>query len=237
LKLRKWPVLILMLFPCILQAEVLFLKDGSNLVGKLLRVEGDTLYFQPTFGGTLKFNKSDVRRIQFDDSEEGVGSRAGIDRYATPVMNEAEPGSLIVSFDGISVSNKITIHRMRNYEELERANWIQSSLIVEGREVASVIDSTIDKVYREGPDTYLKNTMNLPDFRVELESGTYSCLIVIKNIGASEHNKAFEYAPLDLSLNVDNITIYPQRNSTIEIGKKRGTFKLGMPKLYVKTYR
>ncbi len=223
--------------PCIVQAEVLYLKDGSTLVGKLVRVDGDTLYFHPSFGGTLKFSKSTVWRILFDESKTEPESKAGIDRLSMPEMNAAEPGSLIVDFDGMDVSNKIVVHRNRNYEDHERANAIQSALIVDGVEVATVIDSTTDKVYREGPNTFLKNSMNLPDFRVELDAGPHSCLILIKNLGASAYKKAFEFSPLDLSLNVDNVVIYPKRKTTIEIGKKRGALKLGMPELYVKTYR
>jgi hypothetical protein len=237
LKARSVIALILVVIPCLLQAEVLFLKDGSSLVGKLVRVDGDTLYFQPSFGGLLQFDKSSVWRIQFDESENVPGSNADIGQPAMPGMNTAEPGSLIVTFDGMKISNKIVIHRKRNYEELERANAIKSALIIDGLEVASVIDSTTDKVYRDGPDTYLKNTIHMPNFRVKLDSGPHSCLIVIENIGGSDYEKHFESSPLDQALNVDNVVIYPKRNTTLEIGVKRGSFKLGKPKLYLKRYR
>jgi hypothetical protein len=230
-------VLILILIPCVLQAEILFLKDGSNLVGNLVRIEGDTLYFQPSFGGTLQFSKSDVWRIQFADSDPLLEKVMETGRQGEPAKKVEGPGTLVITFGGISISNKIVVHRKRNYDELERANWIKSSLVVDGSEVAAVIDSTTDKVYRDGPDTIIKNTMKMQDFRVDLDSGTYSCIIIIKNVGASEHKKDFEYAPLDLTLKVENVTIFPQRQTTIEVGKKRGAFRLGMPKLYIKTYR
>lgn len=223
--------------PCIVQAEVLYLKDGSNLVGKLVRVEGDTLYFQPSFGGILKFSKTTVWRILFDESKNEPKGQVGGDRFSRPETSAAEPGSLIVDFDGMSLANKIIVHRKRNYEDHEQANAIKSTLVVDGIEVATVIDSTTDKVYREGPDTILKNSMRLPDFRVELSAGPHSCLILIKNLGASDYKNQFEFSPLDLSLNVENVVIYPKRITTIEIGKKRGTLRLGMPELYVKTYR
>lgn len=227
-------VLLLILSPCLLQAEVLFLKDGSSLVGKVLRVEGDTLYFQPSFGGAvLKFSRSNIERVQFDESEKG----RSLDQYGMPAASTADPGSLIVRFDGMSLSNKIIVHRKRNYKEHERANAIRSSLVVDGLEVASVIDSTMEKVYREGPDTYLKNTFTVPDFHVALAAGPHSCLILIKNVGIASFKNAFEFAPLDLSLNVDNVVVYSGRITTIEIGKKRGALKLGMPTLYLKTYR
>jgi hypothetical protein len=203
-----------------------------------VRVEGDTIYFQPSFGSEpLPFHKASVWRIQFDDAEKPSQGMTRVDQPSTPAMNPAEPGSLIVAFGELDISNKIVVHRKRNYEELERANAIRSALIVDGLEVASVIDSTTDKVYREGPDTYLKNTIRMNDFRVKLDSGPHSCLILIENLGASAYKKHFESTPLELSLNVENVVIYPKRSTTIEIGQKRGTFKLGKPKLYVKSHR
>ncbi|MFH1756355.1 MAG: hypothetical protein ABIA59_11705, partial [Candidatus Latescibacterota bacterium] len=152
-------------------------------------------------------------------------------------MTSVEPGSLIVSFDGISISNKIIVHRKRDYEGHERANAIKSALIVDGLEVASYVDSTTDKVYREGPDTHLKNTIDMKNFRVALEAGPHSCLIIIENMGAAEYRNEFESTPLELSVNVDNVIIYSKRNTTVEIGKKRGAFRLGAPNLFVKSYR
>ncbi len=226
--------MLLVVMPCLIHAEVLYLKDGSTIKGELVRVEGDTLHFKVSFGGQLKFAKDKVLWIQFSDSIPPIPTRGSGDRPGFPGMSSAEPGSLIVAFDGLELSNKIIVHRNRDYAAHESANAIESILLVDEQPVASYIDSTTDKIVRKGADTELKNTIRFADFRVQLEPGPHSCTLVVRNRGRNDYKNAFEHAPFNLTLDVGDIIIYPERDTRVEIGAKRGFLRLGAPKLFVK---
>ena len=59
-------ICVLLLLPYLSRSEVLYLRDGSTLQGKLLRMSNDTLYVKTSFGATVPMHKSVVLRIDFD---------------------------------------------------------------------------------------------------------------------------------------------------------------------------
>ncbi len=224
----------LLAVPCVIQAEVLYLKDGSVLVGTLIKAAADTLYFKPSYGGQVKFAKSEVLKIHFSDSIRELQGAGMGERSLLPGASSAEPGSLLVSFDGLKLSSKIVVHRGKDMSGHETANTIESLLMVDGFPVASYADSITDKKIRNGPDTVLKNTIRLSDFRVQLSPGPHTCVLIVKNSRNAGYEDAFEFEPLNVSLDFGDVIIYPGRKAHFEIGQKRGVLRLGKPKLYIK---
>ncbi len=221
--------LILIGIPISVQTDVLYLKDGSVLVGKLVKTARDTVYFETSFGTHMKVCRTRVLRIQFGDSIS-----SGREHLAFPRAKPADPGSLVVSFSDLKISNKIIVHRNRDYARHEQANAIESILIVDGETVASYVDSTMDKTVRKGPDKILKNTIKLTDFHVALDSGPHNCLIIVRNPPRSAYENHFEHERLNLKLSLRDVIVYPGRTTQVEIGLKRGTLGLGTPRLYWK---
>jgi hypothetical protein len=64
----------------LLQADTLVLRDGTQVNGRLIEVRNNTIEFEPYRRGqsTMRINKRDVRRIEFDN--DGGGSDSGFDR-------------------------------------------------------------------------------------------------------------------------------------------------------------
>ena len=227
-------IMLVLAWPGLLQAETIFLMDGSTLIGTLVKIEGDTLVIKPSFGGAVKLPKQLIWKIQFSDTIPPGQAQTGRGSAALPDFSIAEPGSLMVTFDNVKISNKIAVHRGRDYEGHERANSIEAILVVDGETVSAYVDSTTDKTIREGTDIFLKNTMEPKEFRIELPAGPHSCRILIHNPDYPEYAKEFENAPLDLKLEVGDVIIYPGRKTVIPVGLKKGFLKLGEQSLYTK---
>jgi hypothetical protein len=63
------------------QADTLVLRDGTQVNGRLIEVRDNTIEFEPNRRGmqTMRINRRDVRRIEFDTEGEG-GYDSGFDR-------------------------------------------------------------------------------------------------------------------------------------------------------------
>jgi hypothetical protein len=59
-------------------ADVLTFRDGRRVEGVLVSVRGDTIEFEQADGRVRRYDRADVRGIQFDDG------RTGRDRFDTP---------------------------------------------------------------------------------------------------------------------------------------------------------
>lgn len=213
--------------PGLLVSDTLYLKDGSIFKGVLIRVTGDTVYLETSFGSEIRVPKADVRRIDFVDSLE-VPVPEG--RAVVPVSSD--PGTLMVTFEDFKVTSKIVMKRGRDEEGHERENSIEQALMISERKVYSVIDSTTDKVIKEGPDTKLRNDMKPVDFRVVLPSGLHHCTLVFANSRVAEYGDRFDPRPLERRLDMENINIEPGETYLVRIGSKRKKWGLSKGVLY-----
>jgi hypothetical protein len=58
---------LLVVLPAALVADVLTLRDGRRIEGTLVSVRGDTIEFEHTDRRVRRYDRNDVRSIQFDD--------------------------------------------------------------------------------------------------------------------------------------------------------------------------
>ena len=90
----------LVLLPALTQSEVLYLKDGSSIQGKLKRLVNDTLYFETSFGSSIRVPREQVVRIDFADSPTiqppGAGAAAIPQQSSVLPMNESPPNALVL---------------------------------------------------------------------------------------------------------------------------------------------
>jgi len=213
----------------LLESETIYLKDGSTLNGRFVRMAQDTLYFETTFGTLMKIEKGQVSRIDFAAQGQAVPPPAVID--AVPRASD-EPGTLMVSFEKFEVTSKIRVERDRKREEHERENAIETALLMGGARVYSFFDSTTDKVVREGPETVLRNDLQPRDFKVTLAPRLYSGSLVLANTRASAYKEDFDPAPLEKTLILDNVDIKSGQTTHIRVGMKRKSWRVKKSELF-----
>jgi hypothetical protein len=212
--------------PAILQGEILYLKDGSELKGKVVSFEGDTLVFAPNFGGRITVHRRDILKLVLDESGAAEPTPAG-----KPAKLEG-PGTISVVFKQDKLNSKIAVtKKTKSIEsEIERANWIQQLLIVDSDTVFARIDTTTDKKIYKGHEKELKNTMRLEDMKVTVDAGVHQCIVVVRNLGMKEYADEFREGPLDMVLEFSTVGVYTNQTTTLQVGIAKGFMKMGSPK-------
>lgn len=76
-----------------LHADTLVLRDGTQVNGRLIEIRNDTIEFEPNRRGqsTMRVNRRDVRRIEFETGYEG-GNDTGYDRTPYDRDRAGRPG-------------------------------------------------------------------------------------------------------------------------------------------------
>ncbi|MEJ2721769.1 MAG: hypothetical protein P8181_11620 [bacterium] len=215
--------------PALLLGETLYLTDGSTLKGKLVRYVNDTLYFETGFGATIAIPKDKIQRIVFSEGEPEVPAPGP----AAAAFTYTAPGSLRVVFDKVEVSSRVSVDRGKDREAIERENWIEEALRIGNRKVYSHIDSTMDKVVRNGPETILKNDFTAVDFTVPMAPDFYHATLVIGNTFAKDYKDRFDPEPLDRRLLLENLRIEPGKTTIIRVGVKKKMWGLSKGPLYI----
>jgi hypothetical protein len=210
--------------PVLLRSDTLRLKDGSALVGSLLGVENDTVYFETSFGSTLRVPKGRVASILFVEA----GAEPPVGAEAAPTLHSSEAaGTLLVTFDKFEVTSRIVVRRNADRAELQRGNSIEQVLKVNGKTMISAVDSTTDKVVRNGPETTLRNDAKPVDLKLPLEPGYYQCAVRFGSLGAEEFRTCFDPEPLEEKLELDSVRISAGQTTVVRVGVKRKAWRLG----------
>lgn len=227
-------ILVLLACSCVfgagvLESETLYLKDGSALNGRFVKMAEDTVYFETSFGSMMRVHRAQVTRIDFLDEK---GAPPVSPPGSAPVHVSEEPGTLMVSFEKFELTSRISVERNRERAAHERENAIEEALVLGDAKVYSLIDSTTDKVVREGPDTILRNDMKPHDFKVAVAPGLYPGSLVLGNTRASDYVERFDPAPLDKKLVLDNIDIKAGKTTHIRVGLKHKSWRIGKTELF-----
>jgi len=224
--LLKLAIVLAIAIPVVIQGEVIYLKDGSAMRGKVIKLTTDSVYFETSFGSRVWLPREKIDRIDFGDSVR-VNAPAG------PAAQASGIGMLALRFKDDKVTSKISIHLKNGWDEHVRANWIVQTLTVGRETLFTYVDTTMDKTIRQGSDTEIKNNARLQDILIEVPSGTYNCMLTVRNAGGDEFDSAF-VDRVDMTMVIDNVEIVPDRTTTIEVGiKKSGFLKMGGKSMYV----
>lgn len=218
---------LLVCLPAVGMGDVVRLKDGSTINGKVVSLVGDTLTIRTSFGATLRVPRASVSVVSFGDTLAALPPAA----QAPERKAEGGMGTIGVTFVDDNLSSKIGIYRNRDKEALMRANWIKVSLIVDEVEVYASIDSTMDKTIYQGPTRLYKNTIEFEDFDVDVPAGFHHAALLVRNVGLDDYKDAFDGDPLDMRLNLDNIQVSADKTLRVRVGIKRGKLRMGKPQL------
>ena len=212
--------------PVLLRSETLHLKDGSVVKGRFVKTERDTVFFETTFGTSMRVHKDKVSRIDFGES---LSPAAGVPD--STVRTTEEPGTLLVSFEDFKLTSKIVMERRGNRSEYERENAIEQAVFVDQKKVHSVVDSTTDKVVRSGPETTLRNDARPVELRVQVAAGTHQCTIAFSNSGVKQFEARFDPSPLAKKLVLDGIVVKPKQTTVLRVGLKHKAWRVGKTEL------
>lgn len=212
--------------PAILQGEVLYLKDGSEIRGRIESFGVDTLIFAPSFGGRIHVHRGDIVRIVFDETAAPAKQGAAV---------SAGPGTISLMFKDMSVTSKIAVKsgQKTNEAELIRANWIQQIFVVGPDTVYSSIDSTMEKTIYSGHEKEFKNTIELEDVQAVVDEGVYRCVLIVRNLGADEFGNSFSQGPIEMRLDFETVGAYANQTTTLKAGIKKGFLRSGTPRFYL----
>lgn len=201
-----------------LQSEVLRLKDGSVIRGRVLKMDVDTLYFETSFGSKVAMHRNKVARIDLDETGADQAEQAS---PVVPAMQSAEPGTLSVSFEKFELTSRIVVKRGEERKAYEKANALELSLVANGKKVYSAVDSLTDKTVKQGPETVLRNNIQPADFKVAIAPGIHRCVVAFGNPHASVYVESFDSGPVDKKIVLDPVRIEPGRTTQVRIGMKR----------------
>jgi hypothetical protein len=214
--------------PALTRGDVVLLKDGSTLKGRVLSLAADTLTMRTTFGAEVRVPRSKLAQVSFTDSLV-VPVTGGV--APAPGRVPSGTGTIAVTFADRGVSSKIAAKARGDQEPYLHANWIEMRLLVDDQVVYTQRDTTMDKVIYNGPERLYKNEIELEDFEVDVPAGPHHARIVVTNVGADDYAAAFDTEPLNMVLNLDNMEVPADRNVRVRVGIKRGKLRLGKPKL------
>jgi hypothetical protein len=221
-----------LLLPAVVPGEVVRLKDGSTLKGRLIKVEGDTLTIRLSIGSPIKVHRDQVESIVFSDSISANPTMPGASVAAPVVAAPAGGGTIAVKFEDRKVSTKITIDKKKNWDEKVRSNEIVVEFVVDGAVVYTAVDTTTDKTIYLGQEKQLKNDAELADFEVNVASGKHRCKLVVRNRDPDTFRDSFDPEPLNLVLDFDNFSVDPGEIVRLDIRMDKGLLRMSSPKLY-----
>jgi hypothetical protein len=207
--------------------DVIYLKDGSAIKGTLVKVQNDTLYFKTSFGTIIHIAREKVQRIGMSDSVVAASPAPAV---TPPVDNR--PGTLLVDFQGFTMSSRISVHRDKNRSAHERANVIEQALFVNGKQMSSHRDSTTDKVVKKGIEVELDNKMKPVPIKVAVAPGAVACEVMFANTWAGDYEDRFVKGPIEKSLIVDALVINPGQTTHLRVGLKKKKLGLAGSVLY-----
>ena len=221
-----------LVLPAVVPGEVVRLKDGSTLKGRLLRVDGDTLTIRLSIGVPVKIHRAQIESIAFTDSIPA----GAVLRPADPVTSTPPPaggaGTIMVKFEDRKVSTKITIDKKKFWDEKVRSNDIVLEFVVDGKVAYTAADTTTDKTIYKGVEKQLKNDAELPDFSVQVPSGRHRCTLVVRNRDPDTFHDSFEPAPLNQVLDFDELSVAPGGIIRLDIKMDKGFLRTSSPKFY-----
>ncbi len=216
--------------PASIHGEVVFLKDGSNFKGSLVKLVSDTLYFKTSFGAEIRIPRNKILRVDFADS---LPSWSATGMPSPPPSMPEAPGTLHVEFDEVKVLSTISVHRDRDREGHERENTIEFVLIVDGRTVYTAADSTTDKVIKKGAEVMIRNRKEPESIKVGLTPGLHRVTVILANRRGGKYRDRLENGGLNKRVSADNVLILSGETRHFTVGLKRKKFGLSRSQLYV----
>ena len=222
------------LVPALAPGEVVRLKDGSTLKGRLIKVEGDTLTIRLSIGSPIKVRRDQIESIIFSDSI-GANPAPALPGAAAAVPAAevaAGKGTIAVRFEDRKLSSKITIDKKKNWDAKVKSNEIVTEFVVDGITVYSVVDTTTDKTIYLGQEKQLKNDAKLADFEVSVASGKHRCKLLVRNRDPDTFRDSFDPEPINLVLDFEDFVVGPGEIVRFDIRMDKGLLRMSSPKLY-----
>ncbi len=223
-------VALAVLLPAMVPGEVVRLKDGSTLKGRLLRVDGDSLTIRLSVGVPIKVHRNAVESIVFSDSIPPSPAAVPAVAGAGPA-DPAGVGTVSIKFEDRNVSSKITVDKKKHWDEKVASNAIVVQFVVDGAVKYTAIDTTTDKTIYHGHDKQLKNDAELADFDIEVPAGARRCKLVVRNQDPDTFRDSFDPAPINAVLDLGEVYVRPGGLVRVDVQIDKGFLRTSSPKL------
>jgi len=216
--------------PVLSRGDVVRLKDGTILKGRVLSLVADTLTVRTTMGD-LRVERSKVLLVSFTDSLLAAAPVSSTPASPATTTSGA-PGRIGVTFLDRDLSTKISAPARGDRDDYLAANAIEQTLIVDDVVVYTRRDTTMDKTIYNGPERVYKNDTKLEDFEVAIAPGFHHAQLIIRNVGADDYSESFDPEPLDMLLNLDNLDVPAGKTVRVKVGISRGKLRMSKPRLF-----
>jgi len=171
-------------------ADTVHMKDGSSLEGDVLLLNETSLMLSTSFAGTLTLARDRIAAVVFDKAFLSAGvtppQKAAPDLGAPlggpgagPVA--ADMSTLEVSIEGDPAKSSVRFVKESERELMTGLNARHLRVFMDGMEVAHATDPEMDKEFRQGRWTVLRNSHRFEPLRVELPAGRHRIQIVVGN--------------------------------------------------------
>lgn len=221
-------MLVILAIPILALGEVIYLKDGTSIRGKITDVRSDTLYVDTEYG-RVRIPKSKVLRIDYSEA----GDQPAPPRPDTLQHQSADPGTLSVSFDRISFTSRIVVDWRADRAEYEVANAIEQRVIIDGVVRHTVRDTVTDKIVYRGTEVVLRNDMQPAAFKIGLPPGSYKCRVQFLTVRGTDDKYEYQDEPVDETLGLGVVDIEPTKITDFRVGYRKKKWGLAGSELFV----
>jgi hypothetical protein len=213
--------------PLVSTADVIVLKDGTRLVGTVLRWDGDSLLVETDFSTRpLRLHRDRVESIMVGEAAETpeAPEEAGGTSEAEAAFEPApaETGYVHVVLTGDQLYSRVRFRRRPQREEAEKLNDIYFRVFVDGEKVFEEVDDETDRVLVRGGETVLRNYFERNDYVIAVPAGTHRFRFYIGNQYLSQGPYREKDDILATQVEIDELTVDPAAETLVRlVGKGR----------------
>lgn len=175
--------------PEVTRAEIIYLRDGSQLVGRVLGWEGDSLLVETRFSPRpLRLHRDEISKISMDETapRESI-PRKEIETEPSLESGPVDSGIVHLVITGSELYSRVRYRRKPHREKAIAINKIYMRVFVNGSRVYEEVDSVMDKQMQRGGETEVRNIFKRSDYRIPAPEGTITFRVFVGNEDLSEN--------------------------------------------------
>jgi len=201
--------------------ERITLRDGTIILGELLRMNGDTLFFKTSFIDRLPVGRDKILSIEFDKRiDTGMDSPPGFE-------GSSGTGKLMVIITGPDLTTSIRFRRRDDRKTAAEANKIVFRISANEKVVYEKIDGEIDNEIHSEGWTILKNRFKFSRYEVPLPAGEYRVSVFVGNDLTNEYRGKFDSGAVGVSRTKEGVRLFRDEVTTLVLKSSRPFLSLG----------
>ena len=201
--------------------EIIALRDGTSITGKLVRVSGDTLFLSTSFSDELPVLRSLVVSIEF---EPGIDFQTEV---SPPAGKSAESAKLTLIVTGPKLTTSIRYRKSGDREDACEANRIVFRITANDKVVYEETDDRMDDEIRSEGWTILKNHFEFGRYEASLPAGKYQITLFIGNDMANAYRGQLSSGAISISRTKEEVELFQGGTTTLVMKSSQPILGLG----------